>query len=156
MSTAAAATNRKPTAYESKWEEIVHTVSYGQPVLVRGYRRGSVVKGIQDAKLAMLSQHRRVPEHGLNTHQISEREIRVTPRQWQYRTPTPEQRQAIEAFAASDMPELFVGGLSGMDVDSILQQIASATGVQLRTEYAFHHLPDGLVDRACWIIRGGE
>ena len=149
------ATKSKPTAYESKWEEIVHTVSYGQPVLVRGYRRMSVVKGIQDAKLAMVSQNRRVPEHGLSTHQISEREIRVTPRQWQYRTPTPEQRQAIEAFAASDMPELFVGGLAGMDVDPILQEIASATGVQLRTEYAFHHLPDGVVDRACWILKGG-
>ena len=150
------ATKSKPTAYESKWEEIVHTVSYGQPVLVRGYRRMSVVKGIQNAKLAMASQNRRVPEHGLNTHQISEREIRVTPRQWQYRTPTPEQRQAIEAFAASDMPELFVGGLAGMDVDAILQEITSATGVQFRTEYAFHHLPDGLVDRACWIVKGGE
>ena len=150
------ATKSKPTACESKWEEIVHAVAYGQPVLVRGYRRMSVVKGIQDAKLAMASQNRRVPEHGLSTQQISEREIRVTPQRWQYRTPTPEQRQAIEAFAASEMPELFVGGLSGMDVDAILQEIASATGVQLRTEYAFHHLPDGVVDRACWILKGGE
>ena len=150
------ATKSKPTAYKSKWEEIVHTVSYGQPVLVRGYRRMSVVKGIQDAKLAMVSQNRRVPEHGLSTHQISEREIRVTPQRWQYRTPTPEQRQAIEAFAQSDMPELFVGGLAVMDIETILAEIATATGVQLRAEYAVLHLPEGQTDRACWIIRGAE
>ena len=149
-------TKSKPTAYESKWEEIVHTVSYGQPVLVRGYRRMSVVKGIQDAKLAMVSQNRRVPEHGLSTQQISEREIRVTPQRWQYRTPTAEQRQAIEAFAASDMPELFVGGLAVMDIEAILAEIATATGVQLRAEYAVRHLAEGQTDRACWIIRGAE
>jgi len=149
-------TTTKPTAYESKWEEIVHTVAYGQPVLVRGYRRMSVVKGIQDAKLAMASQNRRVPEHGLSTRQISEREIRVTPQRWQYRTPTPEQRQAIEAFAESTMPELFVGGLAVMDVEALLAEIASATGVQLRAEYAVRHLPEGQTDRACWIIRGDE
>lgn len=155
MSTAAT-TNRKPTAYESKWEEIVHTVSYGQPVLVRGYRRMSVVKGIQDAKLAMMSQGRRVPEHGLSTHQISEREIRVTPQRWQYRTPTPEQRQAIEAFVESNMPELFMGGLAVMDIETILAEIATATGVQLRAEYAVWHLAEGQTDRACWIVRGNK
>ena len=148
-------TTTKPTAYESKWEEIVHTVSYGQPVLVRGYRRMSVVKGIQDAKLAMASQNRRVPEHGLSTQQISEREIRVTPQRWQYRTPTPEQRQAIEAFAVSSKLELFVRGLAVQDIESLLQEIAAATGVQLRAEYAVWHLPEGQTDRACWILKGG-
>lgn len=155
MSTTAT-TRSKPTAYESKWEEIVHTVSYGQPVLVRGYRRMSVVKGIQEAKLAMASQNRRVPEHGLSTQQISEREIRVTPQRWQYRTPTPEQRQAIEAFAESTMPELFMGGLAVMDIETILAEIASATGVQMRAEYAVLHLAEGQTDRACWILKGGE
>lgn len=148
-------TTTKPTAYESKWEEIVHTVAYGQPVLVRGYRRMSVVKGTQDAKRALESQGRRVPEHGLSTHQISEREIRVTPQRWQYRTPTLEQRQAIKAFATSDMPELFIGGLAVMDIEAILAEITTATGVQLRAEYAVWHLAEGQTDRACWILKGG-
>ena len=69
--------------------------------------------------------------------------------------PTAEQRQAIEAFAASDMPQLFVGGLTVLDVESLLAEIASATGVQLRAEYAVWHLAEGQTDRACWILKGG-
>jgi len=149
-------TKAKPTAYESKWQEIVATASYGEPVIVRGYTRMSVVKGINDAKRMLAAEGRRSCENGLSTKVLDDGAIRISPKSWQFRTPTPEQRQAIEAFAASDMPELFVGGLAGMDVDAILQEIASATGVHLRTEYAFHHLPDGVVDRACWILKGGE
>jgi hypothetical protein len=58
-------------------------------------------------------------------------------------------------FASSDMPEMFVPGLSVMDVEGLLQELSSLYAVQLRGEYAVHHLPGGVTDRACWVCRGG-
>jgi hypothetical protein len=146
--------NRKPTAYEVRWQKIVSTVSHGEPVTVCDYSRSSVIKGIQDAKKAMAADGLRVPEHGLATQAV-DGGIRVMPKHWQYRPVSDEQRQALTHFAASDMPEVFLPGLAVMDVEGLLQEMSSVYGVQLRGEYAVHHLPGGVTDRACWIVKGG-
>jgi hypothetical protein len=146
--------NRKWTAYESRWQEMVSTVSHGEPVTVCNYSRSTVIKGIHDAKKAMAADGLRVPEHGLATQAV-DGGIRVMPKGWQYRTPTDEQRQALTHFAASDMPEIFLPGLAVMDVEGLLQELSSLYAVQLRGEYAVHHLPGGVTDRACWVCRGG-
>ena len=53
------------------------------------------------------------------------------------------------------MPELFLPGLAVMDVEATLQELSARYGVELRGEYAVHHLPGGVTDRACWILKGG-
>ena len=42
-----------------------------------------------------------------------------------------------------------------MDVEATLQELSAKYGVELRAEYAVHHLPGGATDRACWILKGG-
>jgi hypothetical protein len=148
------ATAQKPTAYENHWQEILTILSYGEPVIIRGYRRMSVVKGLTDAKLTLSAEGKRSYENGINTRVLDDGGIRVIPKGWQYRTPTDEQRQALMHFAASDMPEVFVPGLAVMDVESTLQELSSLYAVHLRGEYAVHHLPGGVTDRACWVCKG--
>lgn len=152
MSTAALP--QKLTEREKYWVDVLTRVSHGEPVEVEAGRKSALQYSISTARKHVTEQGRTIPEVMVASVK-TETGWRLSVRNWKHRQPTAEQRQAIEAFAASDMPELFVGGLAGMDVDPILQEIASATGVQLRTEYAFHHLPDGVVDRACWILKGG-
>ena len=146
---------QKLTEREKYWVDVLTRVSHGEPVEVQAKTKSGLQFAISTARRHIAEQERAIPKLMIASVQ-TETGWRLSVRNWKHRQPTTEQRQLIEAFAASDMPELFVGGLAGMDVDPILQEIASATGVQLRTEYAFHHLPDGLVDRACWIIRGAE
>ena len=152
MSTAAA---QKPTAYENYWQEIITILSYGEPVIIRGYRRMSVVKGLTDAKLALSAEGKRSYENGIDTKQLDDNAIRVSPRFWPFRKLTDEQRQSLEQFAASDMPEVFLPGLAVMDVEKIMQELSTKYGVELRGEYATHYLPGGVTDRACWILKGG-
>ena len=147
--------NRKPTAYENYWQEIITILSYGEPVIVRGYSRMSIVKGLTDAKLALSAEGKRSYENGINTSVLDGGGIRVIPKGWQYRPVSDEQRQALTRFAASDMPEMFVPGLAVLDVEGLLQEMSSVYGVQLRGEYAVHHLPGGVTDRACWVCKGG-
>jgi hypothetical protein len=149
------ATAQKPTAYENYWQEIITILSYGEPVIIRGYRRASVIKGLTDAKLALSAEGRRSYENGISTRALDDGAFRVSPRKWQYRTPTDEQRQALMHFAASDMPEMFVPGLAVMDVETTLQELSSLYAVHLRGEYAVHHLPGDVTDRACWVCKGG-
>ena len=152
MTTTAA---QKHTAYETYWQEVVTILSYGEPVIIRGYKRMSLTKGLNDAKLALSAEGRRSYENGISTRALDDGAFRVSPRKWQYRTPTDEQRQALTHFAASDMPEVFVPGLAVMDVESTLQELSIQYGIELRGEYAVHHLPGGVTDRACWVCKGG-
>jgi hypothetical protein len=152
MSTAAA---QKPTAYENFWQEIITILSYGEPVIIRGYSRGSVVKGLTDAKLVLSAEGKRSYENGINTRLLDDGGIRVSPRKWPFRKLSDEQRQTLEHFAASDMPQIFLPGLAVMDVESVMEELSSLYAVQLRGEYAVHHLPGGVTDRACWVCRGG-
>jgi len=46
-------------------------------------------------------------------------------------------------------------GLAVMDVEKVMQELSVQYGVELRGEYAIHHLPGGLTDRACWVCKGG-
>jgi hypothetical protein len=147
--------NRKPTAYENYWQEIITILSYGEPVIIRGYSRGSIVKGLTDAKLSLSSEGKRSYENGINTRVLGDGGIRVSPRQWPFRKLSDEQRQTLEHFAASDMPQIFLPGLAVMDVEGLLQELSSLYAAQLRGEYAVHHLPGGVTDRACWVCKGG-
>lgn len=152
MTTAAA---QKHTAYETYWQEVVTILSYGEPVIIRGYKRMSLTKGLNDAKLALSAEGKRSYENGINTKTLDDGAIKVWPRKWPFREVTNEQRQALEQFAASDMPEIFMPGLAVVDVEKILQELSTQYGVELRGEYAIHHLPGGLTDRACWVTKGG-
>ena len=155
MSTTAT-TKAKPTSYENKWQEIIAILSHGEPVIIRGYRRSSVIKGLTDAKLALSAEGKRSYENGIDTKQLDDSAIKVSPRKWPFRPRSDEQRQALEQFASSDMPELFLPGLAVMDVEATLRELSTRYGVELRGEYAVHHLPGGVTDRACWILKGGE
>jgi len=149
------ATARKHTVYENYWQEIITILSYGEPVIIRGYQRMSVVKGLTDAKLALSAEGKRSYENGINTKTLDDGAIKVWPRKWPFRKLTDEQRQALEQFAASDMHEIFMPGLAVMDVEKVMQELSVQYGVELRGEYAIHHLPGGLTDRACWVCKGG-
>ena len=149
------ATAQKPTAYETFWQEIITILSYGEPVIIRGYSRASVVKGLTDAKLHLSAEGKRSYENGINTKLLGDGGIRVSPRKWPFRKLSDEQRQTLEHFASSSMLEIFLSGLAVMDVESTLQELSSLYAVQLRGEYAVHHLPGGVTDRACWVCRGG-
>jgi len=148
-------TAQKPTAYENYWQEIIAILSHGEPVIIRGYQRKSVVKGLTEAKLALSAEGKRRYENGVDTKQLEDSAIKVSPRKWPFREVTNEQRQALEHFAASDMTEIFMPGLAVMDVEKILQELSTQYAVELRGEYAIHHLPGGLTDRACWVCKGG-
>lgn len=152
MNTAAA---QKPTAYENYWQEIITILSYGEPVIIRGYKRMSLTKGLNDAKRALAAEGKRSYENGIDTKQLDDSAIKVSPRKWPFRPLSDEQRQALEQFAASDMPGIFMAGLAVMDVEATLQELSIRYGVELRGEYAVHHLPGGVTDRACWIVKGG-
>lgn len=149
------ATAQKPTAYENYWQEIITILSYGEPVIVRGYKQMSLTKGLNDAKLALAAEGKRGWENGINTRQLDDGAIKVSPRKWPFRKLTDEQRQALEQFASSDMLGIFMAGLAVMDVEQTLQELSIKYGVELRGEYAVHHLPGGVTDRACWVLKGG-
>jgi hypothetical protein len=149
------ATAHKPTAYENYWQEIITILSYGEPVIIRGYARASVVKGLTDAKVALSAEGKRSYANGINTRVLGDGGIRVSPRQWPFRKLSDEQRQTLEHFASSDMPEIFLPGLAVMDVEATLQELSSLYAVHLRGEYAVHHLPGDVTDRACWVCKGG-
>ena len=148
-------TAQKPTAYENYWQEIIAILSHGEPVIIRGYQRKSVVKGLTDAKLALSAEGKRSYENGIDTKQLDDSAIKVSPRKWPFRPLSDEQRQALEQFAASDMLGIFMAGLAVMDVEATLRELSTRYGVELRGEYAVHHLPGGVTDRACWILKGG-
>ena len=144
----------KLTERNKYWIDILVRVSHGEPVDVPGMARSGITEAINRARKLLAEQGRRIPDVWVGAAKI-ETGWRLSVRNWRLRQPTAEQRQAIEAFAASGMLELFVSGLAVQDIESLLQEIAAATGVQLRTEYAVWHLPEGKTDRACWICKGG-
>ena len=148
------ATKPKLTKRNKYWIDVLVRVSHGEPVDVSGMARSGITEAINRARKLLAEQQRRIPDVWVGASKI-ESGWRLSVRNWRLRQPTAEQRQAIEAFAASDMPELFVGGLAVQDIELLLQEIAAATGVQLRAEYAVWHLPEGKTDRACWILKGG-
>ena len=152
MSTATA--KPKLTERNKYWIDVLVRVSHGEPVDVPGMARSGIAEAINRARKLLTEQGRRIPDVWVGAAKI-ESGWRLSVRNWRLRQPTAEQRQGIEAFATSEMPELFVTGLAVQDVESLLQEIAAATGVQLRAEYAVWHLPEGKTDRACWICKGG-
>ena len=150
----AATKNRKRPETQRYWECIIEKVTCGEPVCVSGYHVNNVLINCKRAIERMRAQLRRTPEYGITTSKIVGGQ-RVIPKGWQYRPVSDEQRQALTRFAASDMPEMFVPGLAVLDVEGLLQEMSSVYGVQLRGEYAVHHLPGGVTDRACWVCKGG-
>lgn len=152
MSTTAA--QQKLTKREEYWVDVLTRVSHGEPVEVQAKTKSGLQFAISTARKHVTEQGRTIPEVMVASVK-TETGWRLSVRNWKHRQPTAGQRQAIEAFAVSDMLELFVSGLAVQDIKSLLQEIAAATDVQLRAEYAVWHLPEGKTDRACWICKGG-
>ena len=144
----------KLTERNKYWIDVLVRVSHGEPVDVPGMGRSGIAEAINRARNLLAEQGRRIPDVWVSAAK-TETGWRLSVRNWRLRQPTAEQRQAIEAFAMSGKAELFVGGLAVQDIESLVQEIAAATGVQLRAEYAVWHLPEGKTDRACWICKGG-
>ena len=152
MSTATV--QQKLTNREEYWVDVLTRVSHGEPVEVKAGRKSALQYSISTARKHISEQGCTIPEVMVASVK-TETGWRLSIRNWKHRQPTTEQRQAIEAFAVSSKSELFVRGLAVQDIESLLQEIAAATGVQLRAEYAVLHLPEGQTDRACWILKGG-
>ena len=152
---ATAAAKPKLTERNKYWIDVLVRVSHGEPVDVPGMGRSGIAEAINRARNLLAEQGRRIPDVWVSAAK-TETGWRLSVRNWKHRQPTAEQRQAIEAFASSDMPELFIGGLAVLDIETLLAEITAATGVQLRAEYAVLHLPEGQTDRACWIWKAGE
>ena len=145
----------KLTERNKYWIDVLVRVSHGEPVEVQAGTKSGLQFAISTARRHIAEQERAIPKLMIASVQ-TETGWRLSVRNWRLRQPTAEQRQAIEAFAMSGKAELFVGGLAVQDIESLVQEIAAATGVQLRTEYAVLHLPEGQTDRACWIWKAGE
>ena len=145
---------QKLTEREKYWVDVLTRVSHGEPVEVQAKTKSGLQFAISTARRHIAEQERAIPKLMIASVQ-TETGWRLSVRNWRHRQPTAEQRQLIEAFAVSSKTELFVRGLAVQDIEGLLQEIATATGVQLRAEYAVWHLPEGQTDRACWILKGG-
>ena len=144
----------KPTARNLQWLDTLTRVCHGESVEIAAMSLPGVREGLSRARWLAADRKPQLPQIRVSAIR-TETGWRLQDRDFKRREPTAEQRQAIEAFAASDMPEMFVGGLAALDIEPLLQEIAEATGVRLRTEYAVRHLPEDKADRACWLFRGG-
>lgn len=144
----------KPTTRNLQWLDTLIRVCHGEPVEIKAMSLPGVREGLSRARELAADRKPPLPAVRVSVTKTATG-WRLQDRDHKRREPAPEQRQAIEAFAASDMPGMFAGGLAALDVEPLLAEIAYTTGVQLRAEYAVLHLPEGKKDRACWIIRGG-
>lgn len=145
---------QKLTKREEYWVDVLTRVSHGEPVEVQAGTKSALQYSISTARKHVTEQGRTIPEVMVASVK-TETGWRLSVRNWKHRQPTAEQRQAIEAFAVSGKAELFVRGLAVQDIEEVLQEIATATGVQLRAEYAVWHVGEGQTDRACAIFKGG-
>jgi hypothetical protein len=144
----------KATTKNLQWLDTLTRVCHGEAVEIAAMSLPGIREGLSRAR--ELAEFRKPPLPQIRVSVTkTETGWRLQDRDFKRREPSAEQRQAIEAFAASEMPELFVGGLAALDIEQLLAEIAFATGVQLRAEWAVWHLPGGKADRACWIFRGG-
>lgn len=150
----AAVMQQKLTEREKYWVGVLTRVSHGEPVEVQAKTKSGLQFAISTARRHIAGQERTIPKLMIASVQ-TETGWWLSVRNWKYRQPTTEQRQAIEAFAMSGKSELFVRGLAVQDIEGLLQEIAAATGVQLRAEFAVWHVAEGETDRACWICKGG-
>ena len=142
---------------ESQWIEIIERIAIGEPVLVRGISRNGLYKNVNMAIDRMQDQGHKHCRVKLSNVQSGDGWLcrRID---WPLRQVTTEQREQIEAFALAPATGktqfLFVRGLSGLDVEQAVDEIAQATGVALAIEGAVWHRADGGTDRACWVVKG--
>ena len=146
-------TTRPLKSREAYWLDVFRRVAYGEPVEVQGMARSGISEAMNRTRELVAELKRRIPDVRVRAAK-TETGWRLFAHKWQHRTVTPEQWQEIRDFAESAASSLFVRGLAVLDVEQTLKEIAIATGVQLRAEYAVWHLPGGTTDRACWICRG--
>jgi len=143
---------------ESQWIEIIERIPIGEPVLVTGLSRNGLYKNVNDTISRMQDQGHKHCLLKLSNVQSGDGWLcrRIG---WPLRQVTTEQRLEIESFAVTPAtgPKrfLFVRGLSGLDVEQAVEEIAATTGVTLAIEGAVWHRADGKTDRACWICKGG-
>ena len=143
---------------EEQWLEIIERIAIGEPVLVRGLSRNGLYKNINQTISRMQDVGHKHCLLRFSNVQAGDGWLcrRID---WPLRQLTTEQRQEIEAFAMAPATGktqfLFVRGLSGLDVEQAVDEIAATTGVTLAIEGAVWHRADGKTDRACWIVKGG-
>ena len=143
---------------EPLWLEIIERIAIGEPVLVTGLTRNGLYKNLSQTISRMQDMGHRHCMLRLSNVQSGDGWLcrRVG---WTLRQVTTEQREQIEAFALAPAVGktefLFVRGLCGLDVEQVVDEIATATGVALAIEGAVWHRADGQTDRACWIVKGG-
>lgn len=143
---------------EPLWIEIIERIAIGEPVLITGLSRNGLYKNVNDTISRMQDVGHKHCLLKFSNVQAGDGWLcrRID---WPLRQVTTEQRQEIEAFAValstSKTQFLFVRGLSGLDVEQTVEEIAQATGVTLAIEGAVWHRADGQTDRACWICKGG-
>ena len=143
---------------EEQWIEIIERIAIGEPVLVLGLSRNGLYKNVNDTISRMQDQGHKHCLLKFSNVQSGDGWLcrRID---WPLRQVTTEQRERIKAFAVAPATGksqfLFVRGLSGLDVEQAVDEIAKATGVTLSIEGAVWHRADGKTDRACWIVKGG-
>ena len=143
---------------EPLWIEIIERIAIGEPVLITGISRNGLYKNVSQTISRMQDVGHKHCLVKLSNVQSGDGWLcrRVD---WPLRQMTTEQREEIEAFAGAPATGktqfLFVRGLSGLDVEQTVDEIATATGVTLAIEGAVWHRADGVADRACWICKGG-
>ena len=143
---------------ELQWLEIIERIAIGEPVLVTGLSRNGLYKNVNQTISRMQDVGHKHCLLKFSNVQSGDGWLcrRVD---WPLRQVTTEQREQIEAFAMAPatgkVQFLFVRGLSGLDVEQAVAEIAQATGVALAIEGAVWHRADGQADRACWIVKGG-
>lgn len=143
---------------EEQWIEIIERIAIGEPVLVLGLSRNGLYKNV-NATISRMQDlgHKHCMLKFMNVQSGDGWLCRRI--DWPLRQVTAEQRLEIEAFAVAPATGksqfLFVRGLSGLDVEQAVDEIAKATGVTLSIEGAVWHRADGKTDRACWIVKGG-
>ena len=143
---------------EPLWVEIIERIAIGEPVLVTGLTRNGLYKNLSQTISRMQDMGHKHCLVKLSNVQSGDGWLcrRVG---WTLRQVTTEHRERIEAFALAPAVGktefLFVRGLCGLDVEQVVDEIATATGVALAIEGAVWHRADGQTDRACWIVKGG-
>ena len=138
---------------EAYWLGVFQRIAHGEPVEIEGMARSGISEAMNRTRELVVAMKRRIPKVQVRAAK-TETGWRLFAHKWHHRTVTPEQWREIRDFAESEASSLFVRGLAVLDIEQTLKEIAIATGVQLRAEYAVWHLPGGKTDRACWVFKG--
>ena len=120
---------------ELLWIEIIERIAIGEPVLVRGLSRNGLYKNVNQTISRMQDVGHKHCLLKFSNVQAGDGWLcrRID---WPLRQVTTAQRQEIEAFAVAPATGksqfFFVRGLSGLDVEQAVDEIAATTGDRVR------------------------